>query len=184
MIVIYYYLLPILSCIILLYCLYRKYKIKAYVPKGRNFESLLVGHRGSRGFPDIPENSLISFKYSIERGAQAIELDCRLTKDGHVVVIHDDNVKRLTTSETGSISEMTLDDVKKLSYRDCTDTCVRIPTLHEVMSLVKSYNVKLFIEIKCIDIGSAASIAKKVCDLVAEYDAYSWACIIAFNPLV
>lgn len=99
-------------------------------------------------------------------------------------VIHDDKVRRLTTSETGSISEMTLDDVKKLSYRNYTDENERIPTLHEVMDLVKSYNVKLFVEIKCINIRSSSSIAKKVCDIFYEHNAYDWACIIAFNPLV
>lgn len=152
---------------------------------------MVVGHRGCRQFPGIPENSLEAFKYAIERGATGLELDCRLTKDGEVVVIHDDKVWRLTTSQTGSVSEMTLKEVQALSYRmetshpnspSLSTSC--IPTLKEVLLLAKEHNVKVFVEIKCIDISSAPVIAQKVCALFTELEAHAWACVIAFNPLV
>jgi len=149
-------------------------------------QGLVVGHRGCRGYPGIPENSLASFKYAIERGAAAIELDCRLTKDGEVVVIHDDHTWRLTHQKQ-SISSLTLAEVRKLTYRlpDGHETSESIPTLHEVMQLVSHHNVKVFIEIKCSDwSATAVPLAQKVAALIKEFSAHKWACVIAFNPSV
>jgi glycerophosphoryl diester phosphodiesterase len=62
--------------------------------------TLIFGHRGSAG--TYPENTMLSFIASYQAGADGIELDVQLTKDGELVVIHDETVDR-TTDGSGSI---------------------------------------------------------------------------------
>lgn len=68
-----------------------------------------IGHRGAAGLE--PENTLRSFRRAAEEGADALELDLRVTHDGHLVVLHDPTVDR-TTSGTGSVHELTLAEVQ------------------------------------------------------------------------
>jgi len=70
-----------------------------------------IGHRGAAGLE--PENTLRSFHRAAEEGADALELDLRVTRDGHLVVLHDPTVDR-TTNGTGPVHEMTLADVQQL----------------------------------------------------------------------
>ncbi|HAB04983.1 MAG TPA: hypothetical protein DCE35_05745 [Alcanivorax sp.] len=58
----------------------------------------IVGHRGARG--EAPENTAAGFQVAMEAGVTEIELDVRLSRDGHLIVVHDANVTR-TTGERG-----------------------------------------------------------------------------------
>ena len=60
-----------------------------------------------------PENSLEALEHALFFGSDIIETDARITKDGHIVIMHDYTVDRMTDG-TGTISEMTLDEIKKL----------------------------------------------------------------------
>jgi glycerophosphoryl diester phosphodiesterase len=71
----------------------------------------VVAHRGDSAH--APENTLESFRQGIARGADAIECDVRLTKDGHVVVHHDPTVDR-TTDGSGAVADFTLADLQRL----------------------------------------------------------------------
>lgn len=72
----------------------------------------LVAHRG--GAKLAPENTLAAFRSAVEDwGADMLELDVRLTADGHVVVIHDATVDR-TTDGTGAVADLTLEEIKAL----------------------------------------------------------------------
>ena len=71
----------------------------------------IVGHRGASG--ENPENTLLSFDRALEQGADALELDVRLTADGVPVVIHDATVDR-TTSGSGAVREYVLDRLRSL----------------------------------------------------------------------
>src|ERR687898_2309819 len=98
-------------------------------------------HRGDS--TRVPENTLEAFRMAVEAGAGGLELDVHLTRDGHVVVIHDETVDR-TTGGTGAVAEMTLDELRGLDaghdfspdggstlpYRDRN---VLVPTLAEVL---------------------------------------------------
>jgi len=97
----------------------------------------IIGHRGASGY--APENTLLSFQKAIELGCDAIELDVRLSKDNRLVVIHDHKVNR-TTNGKGSVSKMTLAEIKEL---DCDGQ--KIPTLQEVIDIC---NIDLQIELK------------------------------------
>src|SRR5829696_4803108 len=65
-----------------------------------------LAHRGASAL--APENTIEAFRLAVEAGAGGFELDVHMTRDGHIVVIHDATVDR-TTSGTGAVSEMTLD---------------------------------------------------------------------------
>lgn len=69
-----------------------------------------IAHRGG-----TPENTLIAIRNSKASGASGIEVDLAFTKDGHPVILHDDTVER-TSNGKGDISNMTLEEAKKLDF--------------------------------------------------------------------
>jgi len=81
---------------------------------------LVVAHRGAS--LEQPENTIAAFGAAIDAGADAVEFDVRMTADGHAVVMHDPEVSR-TTDGTGLVSEMTLEEIRKLG----------VPTLEETL---------------------------------------------------
>lgn len=101
---------------------------------------LRVGHRGARAYE--PENTIRSFKKAIELGVDAVELDVRKTRDGHLVVIHDADVKRTTNGE-GLVDELTLKQIESFS----TEKGEKIPTLEEALDFLDK-KLKVFIELK------------------------------------
>ena len=98
----------------------------------------IYAHRGASAY--APENTLPAFQAAMEQGADGIELDVHLSRDGELVVIHDEELDR-TTNGTGLVKDHTLAELKKL----CADNGmsgygdVRIPTLQEVLELVKPF---------------------------------------------
>ena len=89
-----------------------------------------VGHRGAS--VRLPENTLASFRAAVEAGAGGLELDVRLTRDGHPVVMHDARVDR-TTDGFGAVSGMTLAEVRRLDAGGSGGPDERVPTLREVL---------------------------------------------------
>ena len=100
-----------------------------------------LAHRGASTL--APENTMEAFRTAVEAGAGGLELDVHLTRDGHVVVIHDATVDR-TTSGAGAVSEMTVDELRRLDAghtfspdggptRPYQGRGVRVPTLEEVL---------------------------------------------------
>jgi len=85
-------------------------------------------HRGASGF--APENTLEAFQLGLDKGADGIELDVHLSKDGEVMVFHDLTLQRMT-GQPGRICDFTLTELKKLDFP--------IPTLGEVYQLVNDY---------------------------------------------
>ena len=73
--------------------------------------SVIYAHRGASGY--APENTLESFKLAMEMGADGFELDVHVSRDGELIVIHDETVDR-TTNGTGRIMDMTLQQIKAL----------------------------------------------------------------------
>jgi glycerophosphoryl diester phosphodiesterase len=110
---------------------------------------LKIGHRGAKGH--VNENTLVSFAKALELNVDAIELDVHLSKDGEVVVIHDETIDR-TTNKTGFVSEFTASDLKPLG----------IPTLREVIQLVDNKCI-INIEIK------EAAATEKVIEIIEQF---------------
>ena len=114
----------------------------------------VIAHRGASAY--APENTLAAFQLAIDQGADWFELDCYLSKDGEVIVIHDPTVDR-TTDGTGAIADMTLEELKQLdagSWFDPKFAGERLPTLDESLELAKG-QVGVLIEIKNSDDDSA-----------------------------
>ncbi|MBN2310352.1 MAG: glycerophosphodiester phosphodiesterase, partial [Candidatus Hydrogenedentes bacterium] len=97
----------------------------------------VIAHRGASAY--APENTLAAFQLAHEMGADWFELDCTLTKDGQVLVIHDDSVER-TAGVKRHVSDMTLAELKELdagSWKDPKYAGERLPTLAEALDLAK-----------------------------------------------
>lgn len=92
----------------------------------------VVAHRGASGY--MPENTFASFDKAVAMGADMIELDVHPTRDGHLVVMHDETVDR-TTGGHGRISSMSLDEVRTLdaAAKSPGGLHERVPTLAEVL---------------------------------------------------
>jgi len=100
-------------------------------------EPLAIAHRGL--LRHAPENTLSSFAACLEL-RMGIELDIRTTSDGHLVVIHDDNLQRTTNGPSKSIRNVSLSEVKKLdagSWFDIAYQNERVPTLEETFALIQ-----------------------------------------------
>lgn len=107
------------------------------------FQNRYFAHRGlySRD-GSVPENSIASFSAAVKAG-YGIELDIQLSKDGEIVVFHDDGVARMCGQE-GSVSDYTLAELKAFRL---LDTDEQIPTFEEVLKTVDG-KVPIIVEFK------------------------------------
>ena len=94
-------------------------------------------HRGASGYR--PENTLEAFELAIRQGADGIELDVHTSADGELIVMHDENVDRVTDG-TGLIKDMTLAQLKELKVSTPAEPSgiYHIPTLAEVLELMRT----------------------------------------------
>lgn len=109
--------------------------------------STIFAHRGASGY--APENTLEAFRLAMEMGADGFELDVHLTRDGELVVIHDETVDR-TTNGTGEVRSFTLAELKKLDASNHMEAYrgAKIPTLGEVYALIADTRHIVNVEIK------------------------------------
>ncbi len=106
-----------------------------------------TAHRGASG--DYPENTLLAFRKALEIGVDEIELDLRMTRDGHLVVMHDATVDR-TTDGSGSVDGLTLSEIKRLDAGGAYGEGFRgerVPTWEETLVLLKG-KVRLNVHLK------------------------------------
>lgn len=108
---------------------------------------LIWAHRGASA--QAPENTLSAFERAIDEGADGIELDVQLTSDGQIVVCHDERIDR-TADAKGFIKDYSLEELKKMDFsNEMSDfSGERIPTLSEVMDLIRPTNLTINIELK------------------------------------
>ncbi len=108
----------------------------------------IVAHRGASH--TAPENTLAAFHLAWKQGADAIEGDFRLTKDGHIVCVHDEDFKR-TANLAKNVHTLSLAEVQRLdvgSWKGPKFKGEPVPTLDEVLAIVPK-GKRLFLEIKC-----------------------------------
>ncbi|AYB45709.1 glycerophosphodiester phosphodiesterase family protein [Paenibacillus lautus] len=106
-----------------------------------------IAHRGASGY--APENTMASFVKAFDMGADMLELDVQLSKDGEVVVIHDSTVER-TTDGQGEVGDLTLEELRRLDAGSWYDSSFKgevIPTLAEVLEHFGG-RIGLLIELK------------------------------------
>lgn len=99
-------------------------------------EVTVVAHRGDWRF--APENSLAAIEHSIRSGVDVVELDVQKTKDGKLILMHDETLDRTTTG-SGKISEWSLDSIQTLYLKNGANikTIHRVPTLEEALLVAK-----------------------------------------------
>lgn len=131
--------------------------------------ALVIAHRGASGY--APENTMPAFEKSLELGAEGIELDVHESKDGEIVVVHDHTIQR-TSNGKGRVKDLTLDEIRKFDFGSWFDKSfkgVTIPTLRDVLELLRDWNGLLNIEIKSGPI-LYPGIEKKLIDMIKEYN--------------
>jgi glycerophosphoryl diester phosphodiesterase len=133
----------------------------------------VIGHRGAMGY--CPENTLASFERGVELGADLIEMDVHLTRDGRLAVIHDETVQR-TTNGNGYVQDLTLAELQALDAGQGQ----RIPSLDEVLDWAQACGTYLDIEIKNAPIYYAG-IEAAVVDALARYGMTEQAIVISFD---
>lgn len=133
-----------------------------------------VAHRGLFDNDNgIPENSLPAFVKAAENGF-GIETDVQMSKDGVLVVFHDETLKRMTGAE-GKLTDYTFDELRRLRLKD-TD-CI-IPTFEEFLEAANGVN--LIVEIKTHD--DIGEVEQKTYDALKTYKGHY--CIESFNPFI
>ena len=130
-------------------------------------------HRGNHFDMQHPENSLAAFKLAVQRG-EGIEFDVHLTADGQVVVMHDDDLSRMT-GDPRLIAETDFADIRALRL---AGTAEQIPTLAEVLSAVHG-RVPVIVEIKSR--GAAGPLEDAVASQIAAYQGEI--AVTSFSPL-
>ncbi len=135
----------------------------------------VVAHRGASA--DRPEHTMAAYRRALEEGADGVECDVRLTRDGHLVCLHDRTLDRTSTG-TGLVSEMTLAQLRELDYgtwhpswrADGSQGDTGLLTLEDLVTLVLDWNrpVKVFIETKH-PVRYGALVESKVLALLHSY---------------
>lgn len=116
-------------------------------------------HRGASAY--YPENTLSSFNAGMEMGANGIETDVQKTKDGVLVLFHDDTLQRVT-GETGSIQDYTYDELQQFNVKN-GDKRDKIISLETFLQAFGTQNLTFAIELK-VD-----GVEKEVADLIYKY---------------
>lgn len=130
-------------------------------------------HRGLHG-RGVPENSLSAFRLAAQKG-YGMELDVHLTRDGHLAVMHDADLKRMC-GVAGRIPDMT---GKELKACRLLDTGEQVPLLPEVLDAVRAYHSPLIIEMKS-DGDSWRRLPETLLDCMKSYPGF-W-CAESFDP--
>jgi glycerophosphoryl diester phosphodiesterase len=140
---------------------------------------LVLAHRGYSS--KAPENTMAAFEMALDVNVDGLELDVHLSKDGEVVVIHDNTLDR-TTNGTGVVESYTFSELQEFdagSWFSEDFKGERIPTLRQVCELVKDKDILFNVELK------AALGFEALCDAVAvlldEYELNEKTIISSFN---
>lgn len=162
-------------------------KLKTYpkirpTPLTEAYPTWIIAHRGAS--KEAPENTLPAFERAMALGADMIEIDVQLSKDGEIMVFHDRGLKRTTNGE-GPVSEFSLETLKTLdagSWFSPEFEGVKIPTLEEVLQLTQG-RIMLNIEVKKNGLSKRDPyVEKKILKLLGEYDMLPHTLISSFVP--
>lgn len=134
---------------------------------------ILAGHRGDR--VHFPENTMPAMRAAVELGCDMIETDIHMTKDGHLILMHDRDVSR-TTDGSGFIDEMTLEQIRNLdagSWKDPGFAGTKVPTVEEFIEYISGTDLMVDWELKDypMNVGDehAFGCANKLVELIERY---------------
>jgi glycerophosphoryl diester phosphodiesterase len=130
------------GCLVMLVCVPLAYYLVQALLRSAPLMSLqAIAHRG--GLAYRPENTLAAFQNAIDQGVDWLEFDVQMTKDGALVVIHDETVDR-TTNGSGRVADMTLEQIRALDAGQGE----RVPTFEEAIAVAKESGTGFFPEAK------------------------------------
>lgn len=141
----------------------------------------IIAHRGASKL--APENTMPAFELAYKQGADGVETDVQLTKDGTPVLIHDEQVKR-TTNGKGYVKDLTLNQLKQLdagSWFSKKFIGTTIITLEEFLQWIKPKSLYLNIELKNTKI-IYKNMESIVYDMLSHYDLLHRTTLSTFNP--
>ncbi|KON85582.1 glycerophosphodiester phosphodiesterase [Sporosarcina globispora] len=147
-----------------------------------NKKGKIFAHRGVSG--RYPENTMAAFQAALEAGADGIELDVQMAKDGKLVIIHDETVDR-TTGGTGYIKDMTFEEIEQLdagSWFAAANAGETIPDLEKFLqwAVIEGNELLINIELKN-DMIEYPGMEEKVIDLILKYGLELRVIISSFN---
>lgn len=141
---------------------------------------IIFAHRGASAH--APENTLAAFELAVEQGADGIELDVKLSADGHVVIIHDATVDR-TTGAHGRVKDLSLIELRSLdagSFFSDKFKGEKIPMLDEVFETVGK---QTFINVELTNYNSPRDhLVESVCMLVKKFSMHKRVLFSSFLP--
>lgn len=140
---------------------------------------LLIAHRGASGY--APENTMASFRLALEMGAKAVEFDVHQTRDHELVVLHDEDLKRVGRKKA-RVRDLTREELAAIDVGSWFDPCFsaeRVPTLSDVYDLAQG-KAELHLEIKR---GSRyyPGIEERVVDLIQRRKAWGTTLVSSFD---
>ncbi len=140
---------------------------------------LVWAHRGASGY--CPENTIPAFEKAVEMNAHGVELDVQLTKDGEIVVCHDEEIDR-TSNGKGWIKDFTLEELREFDFSNDMDGFLnlKIPTMREVFELLKPTDLTINIELKT-GIVFYPGIEEKLIELAEEMEFMDRVIFSSFN---
>lgn len=136
---------------------------------------LIVAHRGASAH--APENTLAAFLMAIEAGAEGVEFDVRLAKDGVPVVIHDSSLLRTAKLKT-KVSELTSKELSEINVGSWFNRRFRtkarpefanetVPTLQQTLTLLKDFRGAIYVELKA-DTYTFRELSAAVCNVIRD----------------
>ena len=146
--------------------------------KSFNEPYLSIGHRGASAY--APENTMAAFRKAYQIGADGIELDVQLSKDNHVIIMHDYRLDRTTTGK-GLVSKKTLKELKSLDAGQWFSKDFKsepILTLRELFEFAKG---KMLVNIELKKTRQPLKLAYAVKSLVDEYDMLNDCLLTSFD---
>jgi len=137
---------------------------------------LVYGHRGVRG--EAPENTLAAFELAARQGADGIELDVRLDRDGELFVLHDPTFERVTGGADGrTASDLPYDEIRRIDVGGGE----RAPLLTEVLALARSCGLRVNIEMK-YDVPDRMAVVRATARRVFAFDPRVPLVVSSFHP--
>lgn len=141
----------------------------------------VLGHRGAAG--TAPENTLSAFRKGLEYGVDGFEFDVQLSRDGEVVICHDERVDR-TSNGIGWVKDLALKELKALNFGVLFGVQAEIPTLSELLELLQGRSLLLNVEVKSSALIEYPGIVDKVVELLAKYRFLAQSIVSSFDHRV
>src|SRR4029077_13226655 len=142
---------------------------------------LIIAHRGHS--LEVPENTIAAYERAIELGAEMIEADVNISRDGRLVMMHDPTLDR-TTDGHGPVSGATFDELAELDagrWFGGDSSGLRIPTVDETIELARDARIWMCFEVKGGDPAEAERIADALITLLVAREALGFAAISGYN---